>query len=60
MEQFATPKDWLASAIYARSLASQLSDTDAKRVLEEVADDCELMPQRVGMDAVLRRLSSRN
>ena len=44
----ATPREWLRSAILPRSLAAQLDDIEAKRVLEEVADLCELMAQHVG------------
>jgi len=49
------PRDWLNSAILARSLAAQLGDIAAKRVLEEVADDCERIAQDVG--AVIDSLS---
>jgi hypothetical protein len=44
----ATPREWLRSAILPRSLAAQLDDIEAKRVMEEVADRCELMAQHVG------------
>jgi hypothetical protein len=44
----ATPWEWLRSAIFPRSLAAQLDDIEAKRVLEEVADHRELMAQHVG------------
>jgi hypothetical protein len=50
-----TPRDWLKSAILARALAAQLGDIEAKRALEEVADDCELIAQDLG--AIIDSLS---
>jgi hypothetical protein len=49
------PREWLNSAILARSLAAQLGDIEAKRILEQVADDCELIAQDVG--AIIDSLS---
>jgi hypothetical protein len=51
----ATPREWLRSAILPRSLAAQLDDIEAKRVMEEVADDCELIAQDLG--AIIDSLS---
>jgi hypothetical protein len=44
-----TPKDWSRSAIAARAIAARLADPEAKRVMEEAADDCELIAQAVGI-----------
>jgi hypothetical protein len=50
-----TPRDWLQTAIDARAIAAQLTDPYAKRVMEETADECELIAQDVGeiVDALL-------
>jgi hypothetical protein len=43
-----TPRDWLQTAIDARAIAAQLTDPYAKRVMEETADECELIAQDIG------------
>jgi hypothetical protein len=45
------PRDWLQTAIEARAIAAQLTDPEAKRVMEETADDCERMAQFAGEQA---------
>jgi ketopantoate reductase len=51
-----TPQDWLTSAIAARSVAAHLSDPEARKVMEEVADECESIAQDVGaIVATLKR-----
>jgi hypothetical protein len=42
------PGDWLRKAIAARSVPAQLTDSEAKRVMEEVANECEQIAQDVG------------
>jgi hypothetical protein len=42
------PRDWLQAAIDVRGIAAVVMNHDAKRLLEDLADDCELMAQKVG------------
>jgi hypothetical protein len=43
-----TARDWLQIAMDAREIAAWLSDPQAKRVMEDVADDCERAAQQIG------------
>jgi hypothetical protein len=42
-----TPKHWLREAIAARAIAARLTDPQAKRVMEEAADECDWIAQTV-------------
>jgi hypothetical protein len=48
METKWTARDWLQSAIDARSIATFLTERGAKRAWERLADECEETAQIVG------------
>ena len=58
MHALRPPRAWLALAISARAIAARLDDPDAKKVMEDVADECEQTAQNVGerIDTMLNRV----
>jgi hypothetical protein len=43
-----TPKDCLGIAISARGIAAQLTEPEAKQMMEDVADEWERIAQEIG------------